>query len=72
MFIIITNGSEILEDSIEALTKLDETHDIILFLDPDYAGQRIRNILSKKLTHIYHAFIDQDKAISKKSQENRR
>src|SRR5690554_2825719 len=65
MFIIITNGSEILEDSIEALTKLDETHDIILFLDPDYAGQRIRNILSKKLTHIYHAFIDQDKAISK-------
>lgn len=65
MFIIITNGSEILSDSIEALIKLDETHDIILFLDPDYAGKRIRNILSKKLTNVYHAFIEQDKAISK-------
>lgn len=65
MFIIITNGSEILEDSIEALIKLDETHDIVLFLDPDYAGKRIRNILSKKLKNVYHVFIDQDKAISK-------
>ncbi len=65
MFIIITNGSEILEDSIDALIKLDETHDIILFLDPDYAGKRIRSILSKKLKNVYHAFIDQEKAHSK-------
>jgi ribonuclease M5 len=65
IFVMTTNGSEISQESIDALMKLDETHDIILFLDPDYAGKRIRNILSKKLEHIYHAFIDQDKAISK-------
>ncbi len=65
MFMITTNGSEISDASVEALIKLDETHDIILFLDPDYAGKRIRNMLSKKLKHVYHAFIDQDKAHSK-------
>src|SRR5690554_3232556 len=65
IFIIITNGSEILEDSVEALIKLDETHDIILFLDPDYAGKRIRHKLASQLKHVYHAFIEQDKAHSK-------
>jgi len=65
MFIITTNGSAILKSSIDALKKLDETHDIILFLDPDYAGTRIRHKLEKMLKHVYHAFIDQEEAYSK-------
>ena len=65
MFILTTNGSAILDSTIDALIKLDESHDIILFLDPDYAGERIRKILSKKLTHSFHVFIEQDKAYSK-------
>lgn len=65
MFILTTNGSAILDSTIDALIKLDETHDIVLFLDPDYAGERIRKILSKQLNHIFHVFIDQDKAFSK-------
>lgn len=65
MFMLTTNGSAILESTLDALSELDKTHDIILFLDPDYAGERIRKILSKKITHIYHAFLDQDKAFSK-------
>ncbi len=63
--VITTNGSAIDPDRIEVLKALDETHDIILFLDPDHAGERIRRILGKSLTHIFHAFIDQESAHSK-------
>jgi ribonuclease M5 len=63
--IVITNGSAIIEDSLMLLKELDETHDIILFLDPDHAGERIRRLLSKQLAHIYHAFLDRDLAYSK-------
>lgn len=69
MFILTTNGSAITESTVEALIKLDETHDIVLFLDPDYAGERIRKMLASKLTHVYHAFIDQKKAFSKNHQK---
>lgn len=63
--IITTNGSAIDPERIEVLKTLDETHDIVLFLDPDHAGERIRRILGKSLTHVYHAFIDQKQAHSK-------
>jgi ribonuclease M5 len=65
ILIITTNGSALNEDSVQLLKELDETHDIILFLDPDHAGERIRRLLSKQLKHIYHAFIDRDVAYSK-------
>lgn len=63
--VITTNGSAIDYDKVKLLKKLDETHDIILFLDPDHAGERIRRLVSKELKHIYHAFIEKDLAISK-------
>lgn len=63
--ILITQGSAIDLTTITILESLDETHDIILFFDPDHAGDRIRRILSGKLKHVYHAFIDQEEAISK-------
>jgi len=63
--IVTTNGSAIQEDSVQLLKELDETYDIILFLDPDHAGERIRRLLGKQLIHIYHAFIDRDVAYSK-------
>ena len=63
--VITTNGSAIDPDKVEVLQKLDETHVIILFLDPDHAGERIRRILGKSLTHVFHAFIDQNLAHSK-------
>ncbi|MDY0074580.1 MAG: ribonuclease M5 [Acholeplasmataceae bacterium] len=63
--VITTNGSAIDKDVMKILKKLDETHDIILFLDPDHAGERIRRLVAKELTHVYHAFIKKDLAISK-------
>jgi ribonuclease M5 len=63
--IITTNGSALDENSVNILLELDKTHDIILFLDPDHAGERIRRLLNKKLNHVHHAFLDQNKAYSK-------
>jgi len=57
--VIITNGSAISLDAIQMLDHLDETHDLILFLDPDHAGERIRRILGNRLKNVYHVFIEQ-------------
>jgi len=62
--VITTNGSAIDLSTLDVLENLDQTHDIILFLDPDHAGDRIRRIVSKKLKHVFHAFLDQEEAIS--------
>ena len=63
--IMMTQGSAIDISTLDVLENLDKTHDIILFLDPDYAGDRIRRIVSSKLKHVYHAFIDQQDSKSK-------
>ena len=63
--VVTTNGSAINEESVKLLKELDETHDIILFLDPDHAGERIRRLLSKEVQNIYHAFLDKEVAYSK-------
>lgn len=55
--VIETNGSAIDPESLTLLKRLDQTHDIILFLDPDHAGERIRRLVGKSLHHVYHAFI---------------
>lgn len=63
--VLITNGSAVSSETLHLIEKLDETHDLIVFTDPDYAGQRIRHLVSKNLEHVYHAFLKQDKAVSK-------
>lgn len=63
--VVTTNGSDISKETLNLIKKLDLTHDLIIFTDPDYAGQRIRHEVSKDLTHVYHAFLKQERAISK-------
>ncbi len=63
--VIETNGSAIDPESLALLKRLDQTHDIILFLDPDHAGERIRRLVGKSLHHVYHAFIPSEDAKSK-------
>jgi ribonuclease M5 len=63
--VIITNGSAINQDSMGVLKELENSHDIILFLDPDHAGERIRRILEKSLKKVYHAFLDREVSYSK-------
>ncbi len=62
--VVTTNGSAIDRDAVDLLKKLDATHDIILFTDPDHAGERIRRLLSKSLIHVHHVFLNRDLAVS--------
>lgn len=62
---INTNGSDVAESFLETLEKLSLTRDIVLFLDPDSAGERIRRIISNRIPTVKHAFITYDEGISK-------
>ena len=59
------NGSEINQKSLELIIELSKTHEIILALDPDYSGTRIRNILESKIGNVKHIFFDKKDAVSK-------
>ncbi len=62
--VITTNGSEISNETIETLVTLSKTKDIILLLDPDYPGERIRSIITNHVPNAKHAFINKKDAIS--------
>lgn len=68
-FILTTNGSEISESTLQALIKFDQTHDIVLCLDPDAAGTKIRHFLSQRLRHVEHVFLNQEQARNKNGEK---
>ncbi len=61
---IITNGSEINEDTIKLILEYAKNYEIILFLDPDYPGERIRSKILSYLPECKNAYIKKDLAIS--------
>src|SRR6478752_3840976 len=54
---IETNGSAVNEETIEKVKLAQKTRGVIIFTDPDYPGQRIRNIVSERVPGCEHAFI---------------
>jgi len=63
--VYITNGSEISENTLKELKILNESRGLILFLDPDYQGERIRRILSNYIGPSKHAFLMKKDCINK-------
>jgi len=63
--IYITNGSEVSEDTLKELKILNEKRGLILFLDPDYQGERIRRIINEFVGETKHAFLKKKDCISK-------
>ncbi|WP_027121811.1 ribonuclease M5 [[Mycoplasma] imitans] len=57
---IETNGSEISDQTINLIKELSLSRGVILFLDPDYQGKKIRARLIKELKQYKEAFIDLD------------
>ena len=60
--VMITNGSEVSQEFINTIKELSLDHDIILFLDPDYPGERIRSLIENNVPNVKHAFIKKEKA----------
>lgn len=59
---IETNGSAIGKEVLARITLANERRGIIIFTDPDHAGERIRKIVANHVPGCKHAFLPQEKA----------
>ncbi len=62
--IVMTNGSEISEVTLFEIQKLSSNNRIVLLLDPDGPGEKIRKVIVNKVPDVEHVFVDKEKAIS--------
>lgn len=60
--VIKTNGYYIGKETLDKIRTAYERTGIIIFTDPDYAGERIREKLSKIFKESKHAFISREEA----------
>lgn len=64
--VVTTNGSEISDETLDMLEELSKNHRIVLFLDPDYPGERIRNKILNRIPNCDNIFIEKKKAIDER------
>jgi ribonuclease M5 len=62
---IETNGSAVNESCIEQVRLAQKTRGAIIFTDPDFPGQKIRNIISEQVKGCKHAFLTKKEALPK-------
>jgi len=53
-----TGGSAIDEPKLTQIKYLQETRGVIIFTDPDYPGQKIRNTIIEQIPDCKHAYLD--------------
>ncbi|KGA96454.1 ribonuclease M5 [Alkalihalobacillus alcalophilus ATCC 27647 = CGMCC 1.3604] len=63
---IETNGSAVNESVLIQIELAQERRGVIIFTDPDYPGERIRKIISARVSGCKHAFLPKKDALSKK------
>lgn len=66
---IITNGSAISTETLALIKKADESKGVIVFLDPDFPGEKIRKTIMDEVPNVCHAYLEKTKAISKNKQK---
>lgn len=64
--IVITNGSEISEETLAFIEALAKTREILVMTDPDSPGKRIRQIIQERIKNCKHCHIEKEKAIKGK------
>jgi len=64
---IITNGSEISQETLNMIKEISKRREILIFTDPDFQGERIRKIVSEIVPEAKHAFIEKSKAQGKRN-----
>lgn len=65
---VVTNGSEISNETLVLIKKLSESYGIIIFTDPDSPGEKIRTMIQNLVPNAKHAFLRKKDCIS----ENRK
>ena len=61
---VITNGSEISDETIRLIKELSKRHNIIIFTDPDSPGERIRQKITEAVPEAKQAFLRKKDCIS--------
>lgn len=64
--IIITNGTSLSDEVLNEIIKLSKDNEIILFLDPDYPGNKIRQLIASKVDNVLHAHVKRELATNGK------
>lgn len=67
---IETNGSAINKETLDLIKFANSRRGVIVFTDPDYPGQRIRNIIEREIPDCKHAFLPKEKAKSASSKKS--
>ncbi|ENZ00396.1 ribonuclease M5 [Clostridium thermobutyricum] len=60
---IAVGGFGINRKVIERIKEAQKRKGVIVFTDPDFAGEKIRSIISKRVKGIKHAYISQDEGL---------
>ncbi|MDR5659203.1 ribonuclease M5 [Serpentinicella sp. ANB-PHB4] len=60
--LIITGGFALRNSTIKQIKKAVEKRGVIIFTDPDFAGEKIRKIISSKVKGCKHAFLPKEEA----------
>ena len=60
-----TNGSAINDETLERIKKLQESRGIIVFTDPDFPGNKIRQTIMQAVPECKHAYLQKNDAIAK-------
>ena len=63
---IETHGLGLKKDTIELIKKINATRGVILFLDPDAPGEKIRNRLNTEIPNLKNAFVLKEDARTKR------
>lgn len=63
--VIMTNGSAISEETIRLINKLAKIDEVVLCLDPDGAGNKIRQKITENVPNVLHVYAKKSLAISK-------
>ena len=63
---IETHGLGIKKETIELIKEINKTRGVILFLDPDTPGEKIRNRLNSEIPNLKNAFVLKEDARTKK------
>lgn len=60
--IIVTGGFGFPDDLMARVKVASEKRGVIILTDPDFAGEKIRKIISREVKNCKHAFVPKDKA----------
>ncbi len=60
--VIATSGFGLKREVLDRIKQISKTRGIIILTDPDYAGKKIRQGISREIDNCKHAFIPQKKA----------